>query len=448
MSNYDLVVIGGGSGGVRAARIAAGHGARVAICEEYRYGGTCVIRGCVPKKMMVYAAHFHEDFADSASYGWNTTVNGFDWATLIKNKDTEIDRLNGIYENLLKNAGVDLLHGTASLIDANTVNIGEQTLTTDKILIATGGTPFMPNIPGVEHAISSNEVFHLDQQPKSAIVVGGGYIAVEFAGIFNGIGTQTHLVYRGPQILRGFDEDVRNHLSQEIVKKGIDLILNGDIASIELMDNQQKRVTFKDGSEKTVDCVLYATGRKPNVEALNLESAGVKLGSKGEIPVDRYSKTNIDNIYAVGDVTDRIALTPVATMEGHAFADTVFGNNERLADHDNVPSAVFSQPPVATVGLSEEQARDKYANIDTYSSEFRILKHSITPNTERTLMKLVVDADSDKVVGAHMIGADAAEIMQGIAIAIKAGAKKADFDATVGIHPSSAEEFCTMRTKD
>jgi len=448
MSKYDLVVIGGGSGGVRAARIAAGHGAKVAICEEYRYGGTCVIRGCVPKKMMVYAAHFHEDFEDSASYGWDTSINGFDWSTLIKNKDNEIDRLNGIYEKLLKNVGVELFNGTASLIDANTVQVGEQTLTTDKVLIATGGTPFMPNIPGIEHAISSNEVFHLEQQPQSAVVVGGGYIAVEFAGIFNGIGTQTHLVYRGPQILRGFDEDIRNHLSEEIVKKGINLMLNSDIESIELLDNQQKRVTFKDGSEKTVDCVLYATGRKPNVASLNLDKAGVKLGAKGEIPVDEYSKTNIDNIYAVGDVTDRIALTPVATMEGHAFADTVYGNNERLADHRNVPSAVFSQPPVATVGLSEAQAREQYNEVDTYSSAFRILKHSITPNTERTLMKLVVDADSDKVVGAHMVGADAAEIMQGIAIAIKAGATKADFDATVGIHPSSAEEFCTMRTKD
>ena len=448
MSKYDLVVIGGGSGGVRAARIAAGHGARVAICEEFRYGGTCVIRGCVPKKMMVYAAQFHEEFADSASYGWNVETKGFDWSTLIENKDNEIDRLNGIYENLLKNAGVELLYGTASLVDANTVLVGEQTVTTDKVLIASGGTPFMPNIPGIEHAISSNEVFHLDQQPKSAVVVGGGYIAVEFAGIFNGIGTDTTLVYRGPQILRGFDEDIAKHLEKEIDKKGVKLLLNSDIQSIELVDGDKRKVTFKDGSEQTVDCVLYATGRSPNTESLNLENAGVTQGKKGEIIVDKYSKTNVENIYAVGDVTDRIALTPVATMEGHAFADTVFGNNERIADHDNVPSAVFSQPPIGSVGLSEQQARDKFAKVDTYSSEFRTLKHSITPNTERTLMKLIVDADSNKVVGAHMIGHDAAEIMQGIAIAIKAGATKADFDATVGIHPSSAEEFCTMRTKD
>jgi glutathione reductase (NADPH) len=448
MSEYDLVVIGGGSGGVRAARIAAGHGAKVAICEEFRYGGTCVIRGCVPKKMMVYAAHFHEEFSDSQSYGWSSKVEGFDWSSLINNKDKEIDRLNGIYENLLKNAGVEILYGSASLLDANTVSIDGRLLQADKILVATGGTPFMPEIDGIEHAISSNEVFHLEQQPKSAIVVGGGYIAVEFAGIFNGLGTDTSLVYRGPQILRGFDNGIRDHLAQEIVKKGVNLELNNNVASITLTASGQKLVSLTDGSERTVDCVLFATGRIPNTLNLGLEKTGVALGKKGEILVDQHSKTNIDNIYSVGDVTDRIALTPVATMEGHAFADTVFGNNPRIADHRDVPSAVFSQPPVGSVGLSEEQARAELQNVDTYSSEFKILKHTLTPNTERTLMKLIVDADSDKVIGAHMVGPDAAEIMQGIAIAIKAGARKADFDATVGIHPSSAEEFCTMRTKD
>ncbi|MFT5573100.1 MAG: glutathione reductase (NADPH) [Cryomorphaceae bacterium] len=448
MSKYDLVVIGGGSGGVRAARIAAGHGAKVAICEEFRYGGTCVIRGCVPKKMMVYAAHYHEEFSDSESYGWSSKVQGFDWATLISNKDTEIDRLNGIYESLLKNAGVEILYGTASLLDANTVSIDGRSLQADKILIATGGAPYMPDIDGIEHAISSNEVFHLEQQPKSAIVVGGGYIAVEFAGIFNGLGTDTSLVYRGPQILRGFDNGIRDHLAQEIVKKGVNLELNNNVASITLTQSGQKLICLTDGSQCTVDCVLFATGRTPNTLNLGLEKVGVALGKKGEILVDQHSKTNVDNIYSVGDVTDRIALTPVATMEGHAFADTVFGNNPRLADHRDVPSAVFSQPPIGSVGLSEEQARAELQNVDTYSSEFKILKHTLTPNTERTLMKLVVDADSDRVVGAHMVGPDAAEIMQGIAIAIKAGAKKADFDATVGIHPSSAEEFCTMRTKD
>ena len=448
MTKYDLIVIGGGSGGVRAARIAAGHGAKVAICEEFRYGGTCVIRGCVPKKMMVYAAHFHEEFSDSESYGWSSKVEGFNWSTLIANKDHEIDRLNGIYENLLSNAGVEILYGSASLHDANTVVINDTRLSTDKILIATGGTPFMPEIDGVEHAISSNEVFHLEQQPKSALVVGGGYIAVEFAGIFNGLGTDTTLNYRGPQILRGFDNDIREHLSKEIAKKGVKLALNINVESIELDDHQQKRVTLTDGSQLTVDCVLFATGRSPNTDGLGLSKVGVALGSSGQILVNAQSKTNIDNIFAVGDVTDRIALTPVATMEGHAFADSEFGNNPRVPDHQNVPSAVFSQPPIGSVGLSEEQAREQYSDVDTYSSEFKILKHTLTPNTERTLMKLVVDASSDRVLGAHMVGPDAAEIMQGIAIAIKAGAKKADFDATVGIHPSSAEEFCTMRTKD
>jgi glutathione reductase (NADPH) len=448
MSNYDLVVIGGGSGGVRAARIAAGHGAKVAICEEFRYGGTCVIRGCVPKKMMVYAAHYHEDFNDSHHYGWNTTVDSFDWSRLISNKDTEIDRLNGIYEKLLANAGVEILHGTASLVDANTVKLGNRELSADKILIATGGSPFMPTIPGIEHAISSNEVFHLERQPKSAMVVGGGYIAVEFAGIFNGIGTKTSLIYRGEQILRGFDSEIQNHLSGEIVKKGLDLKLTTNVASIELDEDGRKKVSLTDGTSMTVDCILYATGRAPNTEALNLENAGVELGKKGEVKVDKYSRTNIENIFAVGDVTDRIALTPVATMEGHAFADTFFGDNERFADHTNVPSAVFSQPPVGWVGLSEEQAREQYSKVDTYTSEFRILKHTITDNTERTMMKLIVDAQTDVVVGAHMVGPDAAEIMQGIAIAVKCGAKKSDFDSTVGIHPSTAEEFCTMRTKD
>ena len=301
---------------------------------------------------------------------------------------------------------------------------------------------------GAEHAITSNEVFHLKTQPKTALIAGGGYIAVEFAGIFNGLGTTTCLAYRGPQIMRGFDDSIRNHLAAEIQKKGVDLKLNTNVTAIEATSNNQKLVSLSDGTQMTVDCILYATGRKPNTDGLGLDLAGVKLGAKGEIAVDENSRTNIENIYAVGDVTDRIALTPVATMEGHTFADTVFGDRPRVADHGNVPSAVFSQPPVASVGLSEQDARAQLANVDTYSSEFKILKHTLTDNSERTLMKLVVDADSDRVVGAHMVGADAAEIMQGVAIAMKAGAKKSDFDATVGIHPSSAEEFCTMRVKD
>ena len=448
MADFDLFVIGGGSGGVRAARIAASHGAKVAICEEHRYGGTCVIRGCVPKKLFVYASHFHEDFADSASYGWDTTVNGFNWQTLLQNKNQEIDRLNGIYEKLLDNAGVTIFNGHGKLLDANTVQIGDETISADKILIATGGTPFKPDISGIEHSITSNEAFYLEQFPKRVIVVGGGYIAVEFAGIFNGLGADTTLAYRGEQILRGFDEDIRNHLAEEIVKKGINLKLNSNIESIKLLDNGEKEVTYTDGSKQVVDCVMYATGRKPNTDNLGLESTGIELGKKGEVIVDKESRTNIKHIFAVGDVTDRIALTPVATMEGHAFADSEFGNNPRKPDHSNVPSAVFSQPPIATVGLTEEQARTQYKNIDTYRSEFRILKHTLTDNQERTFMKLIVDADSDIVIGAHMVGADAAEIMQGVAIAIKAGATKSDFDTTVGIHPSSAEEWCTLRTKD
>lgn len=448
MNEFDLIVIGGGSGGVRAARIAAGHGAKVAICEEYRYGGTCVIRGCVPKKMFVYASHFHEEFVDASSYGWDAEIKGFDWPTLIANKDQEIDRLNNIYIKLLDNAGVTILNGRGILLDKNTVKVGDQTLTADKILIATGGTAFKPEIPGIEHAITSNEAFHLQELPNSVAIVGGGYIAVEFAGIFNGLGAETHLVYRGDQILRGFDEDVRQHLAGEITKKGINVHLNRQIDSIRLLDNQQKELSYDDGTTAIVDCVMYATGRKPNTDDLGLEQLGVELGRGGEIVVNPQSQTNITNIFAVGDVTDRIALTPVATMEGHTFADSEFGNNPRLANHENVPSAVFSQPPVATVGLTESQAREQYNAVDTYSSEFRILKHTLTENTERTLMKLIVDAESDRVVGAHMVGADAAEIVQGIAIAIKAGATKAHFDSTVGIHPTSAEEFCTMRTKD
>lgn len=448
MSNfdYDLIVIGGGSGGVRAARISATHGAKVAICEEYRYGGTCVIRGCVPKKMFVYSSHFHEDFVDSSNYGWNVEVKGFNWNKLISNKDKEIDRLNAIYGNLLTNAGCEVLHDRGELVDRNTVQVGGKNITAERILVATGGAPFMPSIPGIEHAITSNEAFYLSQLPESVVVVGGGYIAVEFAGIFNGLGVDTTLVYRGKQILRGFDQDVADHLSKEIQKKGIKLRLNSDIAGIK-KNNNKNELIYKDGSKQTVDVVMYATGRSPNTENLGLEKAGVELGRKGEIVVDQSSQTNIENIYAVGDVTDRIALTPVATMEGHAFADSIYGNNPRIPDHSNVPSAVFSQPPVASVGLSEEQAIEKYRTVDTYKSEFRILKHTLTDNTERTLMKLIVDQASDKVVGAHMVGPDAAEIMQGIAIAVKAGAKKADFDATVGIHPSTAEEFCTMRTK-
>lgn len=444
--DYDLFVIGGGSGGVRAARIAAGHGARVAITEEHRYGGTCVIRGCVPKKFMVYAAHFAEEFHDAKSYGWDIENQVFDWNLLIKNKDTEIDRLNSIYITLLENAGVTIFNGHGSVLTPNSIQIEDQVVSADKILIATGGSPFIPPFSGSEHAITSNEAFYLEELPDRVIVVGGGYIAVEFAGIFNGLGSNTQLVYRGDQILRGFDQDIRNHLAEEITKKGIQVLLNQTIESIELAADGKRKVTFANGDTSVVDQVMYATGRNPNTEHLGLNAIDVKTGASGEILVDQYSRTNLDNVYAVGDVTDRIALTPVATMEGHCFADTQFGNNERIADHRDVPSAVFSQPQVATVGLTESEAREKHANIKTYTSEFRSLKLSLTDNTERAFMKLVVNVDNDQVLGAHMVGADSAEILQGIAIAIRAGATKSDFDRTVGIHPSTAEEFVTMRT--
>ena len=386
MYNYDLFVIGGGSGGVRAARIAAGHGAKVAICEEYRYGGTCVIRGCVPKKMMVYAAHYHEDFIDAESYGWDVTVNGFDWATLIANKDREIDRLNGIYENLLKNAGAEILQGRGTLIDAHTVRVGDRTVTASTILIAVGGRPYLPQIEGIEYAISSNEIFHLEEQPRSAVVVGGGYIAVEFAGILNGMGTETRLVYRGEQILRGFDQAVRDHLAQELIKKGITLDLNNNVAKIERLASGEKRVTFSNGSQCEVDCVLFATGRIPNTDDLGLNTAGVELGLRDEIKVSVDSQTNVPHIYAVGDVTDRIALTPVATMEGHAFADSVFGGRPRLPDHQNVPSAVFSQPPVASVGLrsSGSEPRPKVLPVACSSASILTLTSSRRPSGSRS----------------------------------------------------------------
>ena len=443
---YDLFVIGGGSGGVRAARISAGHGAHVAICEEYRYGGTCVIRGCVPKKLMVYAAHFAEDFEDARSFGWDVGEPRFDWKILIHNKDQEVDRLNRIYIQLLKDAGVSVLEGHARLVDRHTIDIAGERYTADKILVATGGTPFMPNVPGIDHAITSNEVFHLESRPDSILILGGGYIAVEFAGIFNGLGSDTTLLYRGPRILRGFDEEVRAHCEAEIQKKGVVVRHNAIVSGIELLESGKRRVTLSDDSEVIVDQVMFAVGRLPNTAELGLETTGVEPGDNEEIVVDSFSMSNVDNIFAVGDVTNRIALTPVATMEGHCFADTVFGNTPRSPDHENVPSAVFSQPAIATVGLTEEEARGAFTNIDVYRSEFRTLKHTLTPSTERTLMKLLVDKDSDRVVGAHMVGPEAAEIIQGIAIAVKAGAGKADFDATVGIHPSTAEEFVTLRT--
>jgi len=445
--DYDLFCIGGGSGGVRASRMSASYGARVAVAEEYRYGGTCVIRGCVPKKLLVYAAHFAEDFEDAAGFGWTVGERQFSWPRLIANKDREIDRLNGIYIRLLKNAGCEVLDGRAIIEDQHTVRVGDRRMTARYILIATGGAPVKPAIPGIEHAITSNEAFHLKEMPARIAIVGGGYIAVEFAGIFNGLGARTALLYRGEQILRGFDGDVRDHLSTELVKKGIDLRLRSDVARIDRGSDGALRLTLLDGSTLDCDAVMYATGRAPNTANLGLEAAGVRTNLKGAVIVDSFSRTSVENIYAVGDVTDRIALTPVAIKEGAAVAATLFAGRPMQPDHENVPSAVFSNPSVGTVGLSEEVARQRFGEIDVYKTTFRPMKHTLSGRDEKTLMKLVVDARTERVLGAHMVGPDAAEIIQGIGIAVKMGATKAQFDATVGIHPSAAEEFVTLRDK-
>ena len=444
MYDYDLFVIGAGSGGVRAARIAAGHGARVAICEEYRVGGTCVIRGCVPKKLLVYASHFAEDFHDAAGFGWNVGEQKFDWARLIANKDTEIERLSQIYTKNLKASGVELFLTRGVLKDEHTIDLGDKTVTADKILIAVGGFPVMPEIPGIEHAITSNEMFHLTELPKRVAVVGGGYIACEFAGILNGLGSEVSLLYRGDQILRGFDQECRDFLAQEVEKKGVKIRLHADVARIEKAGNDIA-VTLEDGTSLTVDAILYATGREPKTDGLGLEAAGVKLQKNGAVIVDHDLRTAQENIFAVGDCTHRINLTPVAIKEGHIFADTQFGKTPRRMEYDNIAHAVFSQPSLSCVGLSEEAAREMYFDVKIFKSSFRALKHTLSGNEERTFMKLVVHAESDRVIGIHMIGPDAPEIVQSLAVAIKCGATKAQFDATIAVHPTAAEEFVTMR---
>ena len=444
--DFDLFVIGAGSGGVRASRIAASHGARVAVAEEYRYGGTCVIRGCVPKKLFVYASHFSEDFEDAEAFGWTVGKASFDWAKLVANKDKEIDRLNGIYISMLDGAGVRRYDGRARLTDAHTIEVAGETVTAEHSLLATGGTPTMPDVPGIEHAISSNEAFHLETLPEHITIVGGGYIAVEFAGIFNGLGRKVTQLYRSEQILRGFDWDVRNHLAGEIRKKGIDLRTDTNVTAIEKTATGY-RLSLTNGESLDTGLIMYATGRHPNSGDMGLEAVGVELAKGGAVMVDAWSQTSVPNIHAVGDLTDRIALTPVALMEGHAFADTVFGNNPRQPNHVDVPAAVFSQPSVGTVGLTEEQARAEIGEVDIYKSSFTPMKHTLTPSEEKTLMKLIVDAKTDRVLGCHVVGPDAAEMVQGIGIALRCNATKAQFDATVGIHPSAAEELVTMRSK-
>ena len=447
--DYDLFTIGAGSGGVRASRMAGQFGARVGIAENYRIGGTCVIRGCIPKKLLTYAAHYAEDLEDARGYGWTIAGASFSWPALIGNKNREIARLSGIYADVLAKAGVTVIEGTAKLLDAHTVAIGERRVTAQNILIATGGWPGKPAIPGIEHAITSNEAFELPALPRRVLLVGGGYVAVEFAGIFRGLGAEVTLSYRGEQILRGFDDDLRRHLRGEMEKKGVRILLASEVSRIARRADGTIDVSMSGVAGGKLHCgaVMYATGRTPSTARLGLAEAGVGLDEEGGVLVDRFCRSSVANIYAVGDVTNRIALTPVAIREGAAVAMTLFGGIETPVDHDDVPSAVFSQPPVGTVGLSEGKAVAKLGKVDIYKASFRPLRHTLSGRDERTLMKLVVEAATQRVVGAHMVGADAPEIIQGIAIAVKAGLTKAQFDATVGIHPTAAEEFVTLREK-
>ncbi len=442
--DYDLFTWGGGWGGVRASRVSASYGARVAVAEERDLGGTCVNVGCIPKKLMVYASHYSEDFEDAAAYGWTVGPRSFDWATLIANKDREIERLNGIYRTILTQNGVEIIEGRAVVVDPHTVEIGGRRITAEHILVATGGWPRMPEGGGAELAISSNEIFHLESLPERILVVGGGYIAVEFAGILHGMGSKVTQVYRGPLFLRGFDDDARTTLAEEMRKKEIDLRFDTNLASIEEASGGLV-ATLDDGSRLEVDQVLCAIGRVPLTRDLGLEAAGVRLGKKGEIEVNEFGASSVPSIHAIGDVTDRVSLTPVAIHEAVCLAATLFDGRPSSPDHQDIASAVFSQPNIGSVGVTEAQARAEYGEIDVYRSKFRALKHTLTGSSEQTMMKLLVDRASDRVVGVHMVGPDAGEIIQGIAIAVKCHATKAQFDATIGIHPTAAEEFVTMR---
>ena len=444
MQHYDFFAIGAGSGGVRAARIAAAKGLRVGIAEEGPLGGTCVNVGCVPKKLLAYASHFRDDFEDCTGFGWRTQPPSFDWKTLLENKNHEIERLNGVYDKLLRDAGVDILHGRARLLDKETIAIGDRRARASTILIATGGQPNLPDIPGAEHAINSNQAFYLEALPRRVAVIGGGYIAVEFAGIFHGLGAEVHLIHRGETFLRGFDEDLRRALAAEYDKRGIDLRFDTLVSRIDL-EGGVRRLTLTDGSSLEADMVLCALGRHPNTRDLGLEEAGVHAAHSGAITVDAYSRTNVANIYALGDCTDRMNLTPVAIAEAMAMVETAFGAGPVAMDYTDVPTAIFSQPPIGTVGLTEDEARRRFDEVDVYRSDFRALKHTLSGRDETTLVKLVVERHSDRVVGAHMLGPDAGEIIQGMAVALKCGATKRQFDATIGIHPTTAEEFVTLR---
>ncbi|MET0363182.1 MAG: glutathione-disulfide reductase [Sphingobium sp.] len=448
MSDYDfdLFVIGAGSGGVRASRVSSSYGARVAVAEEYRVGGTCVIRGCVPKKLLVYGAHFAEDLHDARRFGWNVPKCDFDWSRLRDNVLGEVDRLNGLYTETLDKNKVTIFHERATIEGPHEVRLASGKLVTaDKILIATGSWPVVPEIEGAEHGITSNEVFHLETLPRRVLIAGGGYIANEFAGIFREFGSQVTVVNRSDAILRGYDEQIRDRLLQISMGKGIVFRFNAPFQKIEKLEDGSLRAHLDGCDPIDCDAVLFATGRRPHVAGLGLEKAGVELNDTGAIKVDEQNRTNVESIYAVGDVTDRIQLTPVAIREGQAFADTVFGNKPSTVDYSCVPSAVFSHPPIASVGLTEAQARNKLGSVKVYSSDFRAMKNVLAGRNERSLYKLVCDAETGKVVGIHMIGPDAPEILQAAAIAVKAGLTKADFDATVALHPSMAEELVLMR---
>jgi len=450
MAGYDvdLFIIGAGSGGVRAARIAGEHGAKIMIAEEDRVGGTCVIRGCVPKKLFVYASRYADDFVDAAGYGWTVPQPTFDWPTLVHNKDAEIARLERAYITTLERAGAKLVRQRAVLEDAHTVRLADGTKVNAKyILIATGGGATLgDDIPGLQHVISSKEAFDLPEFPKSILIQGGGYIAVEFAGIFAGLGSKVTLLYRRENILRGFDDDVREHLRFELGKRGIKIITGKTVTGVEA-GAQGYYSKLSDGSIIESDRVMFAVGRRPYVQGLGLEAAGVKLKAGDGIVVDEYSQTSVPSIYAVGDVTDRINLTPVAIREGHYFADTVFGGKARPIDHENVPTAVFSTPEVGVIGMTEAQARARLAKVDIYKTTFRSMKATMAARDTRTFMKLVVDGTNDQVMGVHIVGPDAAEIIQSVGIAVKMKATKADFDAVMALHPTAAEELVTMRER-
>lgn len=448
--DYDLFTIGAGSGGVRASRLAAQYGAKVGVAEEYRVGGTCVIRGCVPKKFLVYASEYGHGFDDARGYGWSAENVSFDWSTLIENKDDEIDRLNGIYIRNLKNAGAEIFQSRATIKDRHTVHLHAENkdVTADKILIATGGAPWTDNtVPGHDLGITSNEAFHLKKLPKHVVVAGGGYIAIEFACIFRGLGCDVCLVYRGEDILRYFDRDISVQVHSELKRKGIRVITQAVFEKIEAREGDQKTVHLSTGAEIDTDLVFWAVGRKPATAGLGLEEAGVELNKGGAVVVDEFSRSSVDNIFAVGDVTDRVNLTPVAIREGAAFAETQFNNTPTHMDYRFIPKAVFSQPPVGSVGYAEFEARAEFKNIDVYKANFRPMKNMLTGSEERVLMKLVVDADTDRVLGCHIVGPEAAEMIQCVAIAVKAGCTKADFDQTVALHPTIAEEMVTMREK-